>query len=351
MQKEILDLTKKLVAIASVSGDEKRADEVLSLVKKYLGSGFVYREFKSAGFPSLLIKPKAVNPRFMLVGHIDVVPASPEMFKLSQKGDKLFGRGAGDMKGAVAASLVFLKKTKAPFWLLLTSDEELGSENGTKYFLQRVQIKPQFVIIPDGDGGLNKMITRHKGVLVLKITFHGKAAHSAYLWEGGNALIKMGRAIVDLDKKLFSQYRKDAWHITYAPTKAESGDALNKIPDCASLYLNIRRTEKESVSSIVREIKKIVSPAKVEILDEGGLFFTDPKNKYFQHLQKSTEEVTGRKCEITFEHGATDARLFSEKKIPAVMAAPKGGKLHAPGEWVSLKSLEKLYQTLVDFTA
>src|SRR4051812_24117149 len=111
MYKKIVTLAKELISIHSVSGDTQKAVEVLELAKSYLPE-YEFTPFVSNGYPSLLFSNKEKELRnftIILNGHIDVVPAMPEQFKPYVENGKLHGRGAFDMKSAVAVKILVFK--------------------------------------------------------------------------------------------------------------------------------------------------------------------------------------------------------------------------------------------------
>ena len=164
-KKQIITLTKKLVRIPSITGNKKEALRVLDVVSKYIGkgNGVTSKTFEENNIVSRIWgdKETLLQPKLLLSGHIDVVDAPAKQFIPIEKKGRIYGRGAGDMKGHVAAMLYAYKKwitehnSSKGISLVLTSDEEVGGFNGTRYVIEQKGLKPSIVFIPDGEFSFN----------------------------------------------------------------------------------------------------------------------------------------------------------------------------------------------------
>src|SRR3972149_1183586 len=110
MEKNILRLLDKLISFKSVSSNKRESDKVIDFVVKYLSHKTLkFEKFIDNGFSSLIVYGKnhvANKPfRILLNAHLDVVPAPDKIFKMRKSGDKIFGRGVFDMKGAGAVMI------------------------------------------------------------------------------------------------------------------------------------------------------------------------------------------------------------------------------------------------------
>ena len=134
--------------------------------------------------------------KIILNGHLDVVPAAAEQFVARRDGDRLYARGAQDMKvSALAEALAFRELAATlpdPVALQLVTDEETGGRNGTRHQLER-GVRGQFVIIGETSG--LRIVTDSKGMLGVTLRSAGRGAHSAYQWLGDNALVKLMRSV------------------------------------------------------------------------------------------------------------------------------------------------------------
>src|SRR3990167_8779835 len=115
MEKQILELAKRLIAVNSTKDEPNGLKEVLAIAKKDL-TGFSVKEYESNGVPSLIFyNSKSLPKKFKLIldAHLDVVPGKPGQYSPKVVGDKLYGRGAYDMKAAAAAEILLFKEIAA----------------------------------------------------------------------------------------------------------------------------------------------------------------------------------------------------------------------------------------------
>ena len=154
--------------------------------------------FESAGTPSALVYRGAARPAFgvILNAHLDVVAAPAAQFRPYREGDRLYARGAQDMKvAALAQALAFRElagRVPYPLGLMLVTDEETGDPRGTLHQLN-AGVTARFAVIGEASG--LGIATECKGIAGVRLTAEGRSAHGAYPWRGDNALLKLNRAI------------------------------------------------------------------------------------------------------------------------------------------------------------
>ncbi|HPO06318.1 MAG TPA: M20/M25/M40 family metallo-hydrolase, partial [Candidatus Gracilibacteria bacterium] len=194
-----MELLSDLIKIKSWAENSQGLEEVINLVEKYLQkniSGLYLKKFLHKGKPSLVASFYDTKEfDLILNGHLDVVPGSAEIFNLKTEENLLKGRGVYDMKmGGYMMIKVMqeLQAQKPNIALMLTTDEEVGGENGVRYLLEQEKYRAKVVFIPDGSSGLDYL---GKGIINLKVATKGISAHSAYPWRGENALDKLLKAI------------------------------------------------------------------------------------------------------------------------------------------------------------
>lgn len=318
--KELEMLTKRLIGFKTVTGNNSECARLLDFVEGYLKpSGALIHRHNKNGFPSLVAATiPGKHFKLMFVGHIDVVPAEESQFEAVVKGGKLYGRGAIDMKSADAAMILLLKslaKSGVSLGIMLTSDEEIGGENGVKPLVESEGYSCDFFIAPDG-GSNFKLVAKEKGTLWLEIKAHGKACHGSKPWEGVNAIEVLIDKLARI-KKLFPKDNKEKWVNTVNIGMIKGGEAPNKVPDEATAVIDIRWTEDGEGL-----LKKVGEIAECKILQFGQLFSTEPEHAEMKRLRKVMEGVLKRKVEVTFSHGASDARFFAG--MPGAIFLPEG---------------------------
>lgn len=354
MKSEILSLTKKLIRFRTTADNYSELKRCAKFVKDYFkGCDVVVRSYEVNKKPSLVVLFRQTKkPELFLVGHLDVVSAEVEQFVPKVKGNRLYGRGAVDNKASVAIMITLMKsyskqKHRPDFGLILVSDEETGSKSGVKYLLNKEKYGSEYALVADA-GNNYEIVTHQKGELHLKLTAKGKGAHGSRPWKGENAIDKLLDVYFILKKKFPKTTKQNRWKQTINLGMIKGGTAVNKIPDFAEMWLDMRFTGDKEKVKMLNAIKRIKG-IKTEVLSEGNVVFTDRSNVYSKALKKSVERVIKRKTKFSRGHGATDARFFAYKNMSTAMIVPVGKGFHAKGEYVEIKSMGKVYDILKDF--
>ncbi len=177
----------------------------------------------------------------ILNAHLDVVPAPPRQFRPRRAGDRLFARGAQDMKlSALVQAYVFRELAAGlpdPIALQLVTDEEIGGRDGTLHQLEQ-GVRGEFVIIGEHSG--LDIVTESKGIITATLRAAGHGGHSAYQWLGDNALVKLLRS-VDSVLARYPVATEEVWRTTVNLARVQTpNQARNQIPELAEAWLDIR---------------------------------------------------------------------------------------------------------------
>lgn len=356
------ELLEKLVSFKSTENNPEEIQNGLTYIASLFDSlKYDVVWYEKNGKYSLLISFKGhdgLNPKFLLNGHFDVVPAeSNDQYAMKVEGGMAYGRGTLDMKGMVAVLLEVMlelgkRESKPNVAVLLNGDEEIGGSDGAGYLVREINMRPGFVICPDaGYEGNFEIVTKEKGIAWVEIRSIGKSAHGAFLWKGDNALEKLIRAVEKI-KQWIGPVEPEAWKTTVnfsmltVPNKTP-----NKVPGEATALLDIRFTEQiaRTAQELTKKIKDLVPEVEVTLKESGSLLFVEEDNATVKSFKKIAQEVLGDEVSFAFEHGATDLRYFGEVGIPGVLFGAKGQNMHAAGEWVDLQSLENNKKILLTF--
>ncbi len=297
--------------------------------------------FDDNGVYSLLIHDRMVKNNFdiLLHGHLDVVAASDKQFNSKIIGDKLYGRGALDMKGALATMLLLAQKSliRSKHALLITTDEEIGGTKGAGYITKSGLAKSNFVIT--GEPTNLTLANEEKGVIWFLVKLKGKSAHAAKPWEGVNPNFQAAELILKLTKS-FPTSTKNTWVTTVIPTIISSLNSQNQIPEDVILKCDCRYIPSDNPQKIIQKIIKTTGPIEVQLL-EPPLFALD-----HPYVRKILDLVNNKRSKM---HFATDARYFGALGTPSVIFGPTGEGMHSENEWVSIASLIKYYEILEKF--
>ena len=355
---QLIDNIVEMLKIKSVSGDENNIKTMLQwVIDNYATDGIVFKKLTFAGASPVLLLSNCGGYDFDLltIGHLDVVPASDEMFIPKICDGKIFARGSLDMKSSVAVcleTLQYAKEKNIKFAVLITTDEETTS-NGMKALQKENIIKARIVLDTD-TGDLYNLVEKYKHPVSVELSANGKNAHSSKPWEGENAIIKVMAAIEELEKH-FPYYEAkptSTWVDTMAVTAFNSPTTYNVIPASASARLNFRLTEKTSLEQLKNLLENVCLTTKCyyKILLSSRGVYMDAKNTYIQKYLNIAENIVGKKINITHSCGATDSRMFAENSV-IIMHGINGDNIHGDNEYAeidSILSLAKIQKAFVD---
>lgn len=354
----MLEILEKLVSYPTVSEDTKANGEALKYISQFLSDrGMHIAHYQWDGFESLVAttKPNHKTPAVMLAAHLDVVPAVDEsQYKLTQRDDKIFGRGVLDMKVAIAAYLQVIDDikdnlTQYDIGVMITTDEELSAAtqaNGTQRLVAE-GYKPQVCILPDGGRDWNIEVLA-KGCWHVQLSTTGKSAHGSRPWEGDNAIDKLMAAIAEV-RAIFPDQGPAT--NTYNVGVIEGGMATNQIPAAASASIDVRYISEEDRDRIHDAMEKIAQKygAKLELLKHLPLNKNSLDNPWISTFKDCIENVIGHEISGVISNGANDTVFFGQIGVPSVVFYPIGGGHHGAEEWIDAKVPDQFTQIIRDY--
>jgi succinyl-diaminopimelate desuccinylase len=352
-------LDERVLAERLISYDTSRPEELVvaaGFVKGWLESRDIeVRDFDHNGLPVLIAETGASAPEAPCVvfhGHLDVVPAPEEQFEPRVEGDRLIGRGAYDMKGGLAAMMCALKdvgrqdRIRVRFICVPDEESEETDDRSTGAIVKR-GLGGNFAIT--GEPTDMHIGVEAKGVLVMRIVVHGRAAHSSTPWLGDNAVLKavdVFRAISSLPFSRESSEMFDRPSINLG--RISGGRALNMVPDECTMAVDVRYLPGQDPGEILAQVRQIpeIDVTKTFIWPPVTVARTDP---FVLGLREAVARSTSGEVMSVGRDGASDAASFLEAGIPAVEFGPAGAGHHGPEEFVSLSSLARYRRALGDF--
>jgi succinyl-diaminopimelate desuccinylase len=291
-------------------------------------------------------------PTVILHGHLDVVPARAEQFVPRVEGDRLFGRGAYDMKGGLASMMCatrdLLSQGEVRVHFVCVSDEETDEpvQRGSDYLVEQGYVG-DFAIT--GEPTDLHIGVQAKGVLGMRIDVGGKAAHGSTPWLGDNAVLKAIDVFKRIESMPFARETSDLFdRPSISLGRIVGGDALNKVPDLCVIDIDLRYLPGQDPKEILAQVSEIPD-VRVATLFQRDPAIVRRDNPYVQMLaQAISEEATAEKISVGRD-GASDAISFLDAGVPAVEFGPVGAGHHGPEEWVSVSSLTRYREALVRF--
>lgn len=350
---------ERILAERLISYDTSRPDAIVAaagFVKGWLESRNIeVRHHDHNGLPVLVAEVGPIDdghPCVVFHGHLDVVPGREEQFRPRLDGDRLFGRGAYDMKGGLAGMMCALKdlerQERVGVRLIVVPDEESEEldERSTDATVAR-GLGGNFAIT--GEPTNMHIGIEAKGVLVLRIEVHGRAAHSSTPWLGDNAVLKaidVFRSIESLAFARESSAMFDRPSINLG--RIVGGQALNMVPDHCTMAVDVRYLPGQDPATIVDAISEIpdIEVTRTFVHPTVIVPASDP---YVRALRDAVSRSTQGEVMSVGRDGASDAAAFIEAGIPAVEFGPTGAGHHGPEEFVSITSLARYRRALADF--
>jgi succinyl-diaminopimelate desuccinylase len=352
MSSELVALAERLIGYETV--EPEGISECAGFVKGWLEArGIEAERDEVRGLPVLKASVGPDDaPTVVLHGHLDVVPGRPGQFDPRVEGDRLYGRGAYDMKGALAAMLVtaasFREQDGVRVRLGIVGDEESEeeAERGSDHLVDSGFVG-DFAIT--GEPTDLQIGIEAKGVLALRLEVGGTAAHGATPWLGDNAVLNAIDVFRTIESLPFARHSSELFdRPSINLGRILGGDALNKVPDRCVIDVDIRYLPEQDPAAILEEVRGI------DGIEAAALFARPPATvdrelPFVRALRASAAEHHHGEPMSVGRDGASDAVSFLRVGVPAVEFGPIGAGHHGPEEWVSVSSLETYRQALDSF--
>ncbi len=369
-------LAQKLIRCQSVTPEDGGALDTIREVLEGLGftcNRLTFDEPGTASVDNLYARLGFQSPNFCFAGHTDVVPVGDikgwtvDPFGAEIIGDTLFGRGATDMKAAiasfVAAISAFLEKNGSDFGgsisLLITGDEEGPSINGTKKVLgwmreKKERIDACVVGEPTNPESLGEMAKiGRRGSLSGCLTVHGTQGHTAYPHLAENPLPRLAKMALVLAETPLDQGTDHFQPSNLQITSLDVGNpATNVIPASGRLTFNIRFNDNHTGQTLMDWVRarceSIGGNFDLEFQLTGEAFLTPP-GPLSRILTSAVKKVTGKIPELSTTGGTSDAR-FIKDFCPVAEFGLISQTMHKVDECVSLqdiKNLTKIYEMVL----
>lgn len=356
----LVALTRDLILIPSTDSRPRERARCFALLRDHLEAvdGVFIREFESQGYGSLVACPKGVeNPQILMVAHLDVIDhPDVEVYRSAVRDGRIYGPGAGDMKGQVAimVELFCLLQRQYPgisFGIAITSDEEIGGEHGVKHLFERTSLRCGVAIVPDG-GSINDITVAEKGILHARLSCQGKEGHAARPWLTPNALLLLTEAIVHVTRDMDSlktglETSPDHWYPTCVPTVLRTAnETLNCIPGEAYACLDLRFPYPLTAADMLTRLRRSAGEGiEVQALMSAEPTQLAPDPLYLQ----VTQDLTGLPVNLVRASGGSDSRYISQYGIPVILSRPHVGALHSPEEWIDIESMGLYFRICEEF--
>ena len=362
-------LTRDLIRCPSVTPEEGGALDLLQVELGHMGFECTRLPFGegAARIDNLFARLGSASPHFAFAGHIDVVPVGNEAawsygpFSGDIKDGCIYGRGAADMKGGIAAFVAAAKryleaeKLNGSLSLIITGDEEAEAVNGTVKmvdWMTETDNIPDFCMVgePTNPSVMGQTIKNgRRGSLSCELTVTGRQGHVAYPHLANNPIPALFAMLAPVNST-----ELDNGTAYFGPSTAEvtglkiNDSASNVIPDQVTAQFNIRFNTEHTVDSLQgwldehfgRLAEKLQVSYEAQFWSNALPFITEASDQ-LNIVREMVEQVTGQQPDLSTTGGTSDAR-FIAKICPVAEFGLVGQTMHQVDEHVRLADIETL---------
>ncbi|MDV5823635.1 succinyl-diaminopimelate desuccinylase [Sphingobium naphthae] len=358
---DVVALAQRLLACPSVTPATGAVFAELESMLAPLGftvDRFIAGEAPDGPVENLLAwRTTGAGPHFAYAGHLDVVPPgagwTSDPFAPDIRGDLLYGRGAVDMKGSIAAFVAALSDLPddlpGTISLIITGDEEGPAVHGTLALIDRMAtrgLRPDFCLVgePTSTQRLGDVVKiGRRGSVNMWITVQGAQGHVAYPHLADNPIPRLVRILAAIEAEELDQGTDWFQPSNIEITDLEVGNpAHNVIPGQATARISIRFNDQHSGASLIERMKELaaVEGGTVEARISGESFLTQP-GPLSDLVTAAIRDVTGVEAELSTTGGTSDARFLS-RLCPVVEFGLNNATMHKLDEAVAVQDLRDL---------
>jgi succinyl-diaminopimelate desuccinylase len=368
---QTLALTKQLIACRSVTPDDAGCQ---ALIAEHLAKlGFGIERLPYGEVSNLWARRGDEGPVLAFAGHTDVVPPGPlehwhgDPFSPEERDGRLYGRGATDMKGSLAAMITavaaFLDTNinhKGSIAFLITSDEEGPAVNGTVKVLEHLKNRGETIdwcIVgePSSRERVGDVIKNgRRGSLSGTLTVHGRQGHVAYPHLADNPVHRVSAALAELCATTWDTGNAFFPPTTFQVSNIHAGTgATNVIPGEAQILFNFRYSTETDDRQLRSRVEALLNSHGLRYSLEWNLsgkpFLTAP-GELIGATEQAIKEITGYEPELSTAGGTSDGRFIAPFGAQVVELGPVNASIHQVDEHVNIDELEalsKIYERIL----
>ena len=364
-----IKLAKQLLSRSSVTPEDGGCQVLLA--ERLETIGFTALHLPYAEVKNLWITHGTGRPLFAFIGHTDVVPPGPlaqwnsDPFKPEIRNGFLYGRGAADMKGSIAAMVTAAERLiaenpshKGTIAFLITSDEEGLATNGTRKvieYLEKNNIKIDWCLVgePSSEKRVGDVIKHgRRGSLNGKLLIQGVQGHIAYPHLAENPVHQASPALNELCTKVWGDKETPLASFQISNIQAGTG-ADNVIPSELEIIFNYRFRAEISEATLRQQTEQILDQHKLKYQLtwrlSGQPFLTLP-DRLTDTVQEAVNEIVGYTAALSTTGGTSDGRFIAPTGAEVVELGPVNKTIHKPNECTNVAELDllsKMYEVIM----
>jgi len=360
---DTLALTQHLITRPSLTPDDAGCQKLL--IERLAVHGFLIERMRFDDVDNLWARRGTAGPLFAFAGHTDVVPTGPltqwtsPPFEPTRRDGHLYGRGAADMKGSIAAMVTACERFIAAhpdhngsIAFLITSDEEGPSINGTVKVVEQLEargekIKWCLIGEPTCEQRLGDTIKNgRRGSLSARLAIRGVQGHVAYPQRADNPVHRAAPALADLCAEIWDQGNESFPPTTFQISNIHAGTgATNVIPGELEVLFNFRYSTEVTDMVLRRRVSEILSRHdlryELEWTHSGAPFLTRA-GELVEAARASIRELAGIEATLSTTGGTSDGRFIAPTGAQVLELGPLNASIHKIDECVAVADLDLL---------
>jgi succinyl-diaminopimelate desuccinylase len=358
-----LQLACELIRRPSITPDDQGCQTLLAARLEKIG--FEIEHLHSSGVDNLWARRGGGDPVFTFAGHTDVVPPGPadqwtsDPFTPEIRNGLLFGRGAADMKGSIAAMVTACERYVAThprhggsLSFLITSDEEGQATDGTVKVVERLIARNEYIDFcligePSSQQDLGDVIKNgRRGSLGGILRIYGQQGHVAYPRLADNPIHRAAPALAELVAVEWDQGNAYFPPTTFQISNIRSGTGVeNVIPGALEVWFNLRFSTESTVESLQSRITALLNRHGLKFAIDwklSGHPFLTPPGELVDAAMTAIRDICGRSAELSTSGGTSDGRFIAPLGSQVLELGPVNATIHKTNECVSVSDLESL---------
>ncbi len=358
-----LALAKDLISRRSVTPEDAGCQELM--IARLEALGFVIERLRFDDVDNFWARRGTSTPLYAFAGHTDVVPTGPEAqwqsppFEPTVINGMLYGRGAADMKGSLAAMVTACERFVAThpdhtgsIGFLITSDEEGPSINGTVKVIEHLDARGEkmdgcLVGEPSSTDLVGDVIKNgRRGSLGCTLTIHGVQGHVAYPHLADNPIHRIAPLLAELCAQEWDQGNEFFPATTFQISNINAGTgATNVIPGDAVVVFNFRYSTEVTHEQLQQQVQAIIDRHNLNHTlrwNLSGKPFLTASGALVDAAKAATQKINGVTAELSTAGGTSDGRFIAPTGAQVVELGPVNATIHKIDECVAVEDLEKL---------
>ena len=360
---DTLDLAIDLISRESVTPEDAGCQA--AMMQRLAALGFRNEPMRFADVDNFWARRGDTGPLFCFAGHTDVVPTGPrgkwqsDPFRPVIRDGVLYGRGAADMKGSLAAMVTATERFVArhpdhrgSIAYLITSDEEGPSINGTVKVVEALEARNEkidwcLVGEPSSNHVLGDVVKNgRRGSLGAVLSVRGKQGHVAYPHLARNPVHEAAPALAELAATVWDHGNEFFPQTTFQISNIHAGTgATNVIPGECEVMFNFRYSTETTHEALRERVQAILDRHRLDYTIEwtlSGLPFLTPRGELVSAARQAINEITGLDTELSTAGGTSDGRFIAPTGAQVLELGPLNATIHQIDECVAVDDLDRL---------